>query len=496
MNKVNALCVVTTVVLCLTTLLAMAQASGTIKPGDMVYVEVYRAPEITQTIRVDEKGNIRLAYVGTVKVSGLTEAKAATAVSKALEKIMRRPKVTLTLSQFKGEAPSVRPATGRTPDMVLEIIELNNSSAESMHAVIQGMNSPGGHVTYHPSTNSLVITDTPEALKNMRSAIKQLDGMQSQLAQVRIEAKFAEVNVGAMKEIGIRWFAQGDHLSGGSISTPRQLTQNNQVHGGIGPLANEALNSGNSSGSGSSGDGSQGRQFIDSPLVQRLNIPAQIATPGQTFIGFVNDGIDFGAMLDVLVSDDKAELLANPMTSTVNHQQARIEMIDKIPYTEFGTEITGASSFSTRFLDAGIILDVVPHVYQDEHSSYVKLDLKPEVSFASGSVNGVPILSVRRSETIANVRNGQTLIVGGILSEEERNVVSKVPVLGDLPLIGALFRHKEKAKDRTELMIFVTPTIYENPEDITWDKMLDASKYLRDSENVPIAEIRTENEGE
>ena len=131
-------------------------------------------------------------------------------------------------------------------------------------------------------------------------------------------------------------------------------------------------------------------------------------------------------------------------------------------------------------------------MYRDEIGPYVKLDLHPEISFPSGIVNGVPIRSVRSSDTVANVRNNQTLVISGIISEDEQNVVTKIPGIGSLPIIGALFRHKEKVKLRTELMIFVTPTIYETPELITWDKMIDIAKELNDASAIPIAAIRGE----
>lgn len=486
MNRWNALCLMLVAAMSMLSATAHAQPGDTIQPGDSLYIEVYRAPEITQTIRVDENGNVRIAYIGSVKVSGLSLGQAEAKLASALQKIMRDPKVTISKGVYKPDTLSGS-AMGRTENMVLEIIPLNNSNAENMYGVLRGMNSAGGNVSFDPNTNSLIITDTPKAIANMKSAIDQLDNMQSQLTQVRIEAKIAEVQVGALKEIGVRWFAQGDHLSGGFIPTQRQTPKANQVRGGLSPSANESVGSGGGFGGS---DGGSGRTFLSNPLTQRLNIPAQVAVPGQTFLGYVNNGIDVGAMLDVLVSEDEAEMLANPMTLTVNHQSAVIKMVDQIPYNEFGTEITGATSFSTKFLDAGITLDVTPHVYHDARGPYVKLDLKPEVSFPSGSNNGVPILSVRSSSTVANVRNNQTLAVGGILSQDQRDVVTKLPWLGDLPVIGALFRHKEKTKDRTELMIFVTPTIYHSPEDITWDQMLDVSDHLRDSENVPVADLR------
>jgi len=248
-------------------------------------------------------------------------------------------------------------------------------------------------------------------------------------------------------------------------------------------LDNELLNS--------TTGGFSGRQFIGE-LDRRLNIPAMVPLAGQAFLGFSGGNIDLGIMIDALVSDEKATLLANPTVLTVNHKKAVLKMVDEFPYTEFGTEITGAQRFSIAFLELGIVLEVTPHVYSDEIGPYVKLDLHPEISFPTGIVNGVPIRSVRSSDTVANVRNNQTLVISGIISEDEQNVVTKIPGIGSLPIIGALFRHKEKVKLRTELMIFVTPTIYETPELITWDKMIDIAKELNDASAIPIAEIRGE----
>jgi type II secretory pathway component GspD/PulD (secretin) len=124
-------------------------------------------------------------------------------------------------------------------------------------------------------------------------------------------------------------------------------------------------------------------------------------------------------------------------------------------------------------------------VYHDTVGTYVKLDLNPEVSFPSGIVNGVPIRSVRSSNTVANVRDGQTLIVGGILTEDEQNIETKVAGLGDIPVLGNLFKSKEKAKFRKELMIFVTPTVHRRPEEVTWDKFVDVAQGINEAGLTP-----------
>jgi type II secretory pathway component GspD/PulD (secretin) len=100
-------------------------------------------------------------------------------------------------------------------------------------------------------------------------------------------------------------------------------------------------------------------------------------------------------------------------------------------------------------------------------------------------VNGVPIRSVRSSNTLANVRDGQTLIVGGILTEDEQSVETKVAGLGSIPIFGNLFKTKERAKVRKELMIFVTPTVHRRPEEVTWDKFVDVAQGINEAGLAP-----------
>lgn len=460
---------------------------GRIAAGDLVYVEVYRVPEMSSTVQVGVDGTITLPYVGSIRIGGLTAAEASNTVAENLLPILRDPKVTVVRSGVR------LASTGgsRTPSMIMEVITLDNADAESLSETLYGMSSLGGKVSYDKNTNSLIITDTPAALKNMMSVVSRLDRMQSHLTQVRIETIIAEVRVGAFKELGVRWFAQGKEVGGGFYPPPTQDAAISALKGGLTPFSNERVTTGNAAGSSSGFSGS--RSFVRPRFDRRLQVPVQVPIPGQSFLGFSNAHVDIGMMIDALVTDKNAELLANPMTYVVNHQTANIKMTDEFPYTERATEITGATNFTTRFLDLGIIMDVTPHVHQDEMGKYIRLEVNPEVSFPVGTgANGVPIRSVRSVNTTANVRDGQTLVIGGILREDDRKLESRVPGLGKVPLLGRLFKHTEKAKLRTELMIFVTPTIFESPEDITWDKMIDVSQELQKRDLIPISDLRGE----
>lgn len=479
--RLHGVCVLVMILGAVATQSAFAQpAPQPINPGDLLYIEIYRVPELTTTYQVDDGGNVNLAYVGPVKVAGLSETDASAAVAASLGTILRNPRVTVSKSGVNLQQPLL----GRTPDMRLELVPLHNADAANISQALHGMTSPGGNIGFDPDTNTLIITDTAAAVQNIMHAVTRLDQMQSQLTQVRIEAKIAEVRVGAMKEMGIRWFVQGTEGLAGFNPPAAQDTSTIARRGAISPFDNERI--GDNDSFGADDDNNLGRRFVD-PFTRRLNVPVQVPLPGQSFLGFFNEHLDVGMLLDALVTDKDAELLANPMTLTVNHNTASIKMIDEFPFTEFGTEITGATNFSTQFLDLGIQLEVTPHVYEDDGGPYVKMEVIPEVSFPVGSSNGVPIRSVRRTETVANVRSGQTLVIGGIMQEEERVNISKIPGLGNLPLIGRLFKHSEKTNERTELMIFVTPTIHRRPEEITWDHMIDISDELRERALRPVA---------
>lgn len=426
--------------------------------GDMIFVKVSRHPELSTSVQVDGNGSISLPYIGNISVAGLSETEATGRVSGALGTILKNPHVLVSRS-----AGAVLPQAGmpaRTPEMTTQVVHLQNSSAEVLEKSLAGMASQGGSVGSDVDSNTLILTDTPTVIQNMISAIHELDQMQNRLTQVQIESRIVEVSAEAVKEMGVRWSAVGDHLTGGYTPNARQDARVNGVRTYTDPSYNEQVNSTNYR-----NGGGVGRRFLnDSKLDRRLQVPVQVAAPGEMYLGFVNRGIDLTALLDLLVTDNKAEMLASPYIRTVNHKTAQIKMTQEYPFTETGS--TGLSSISSvRFMDIGILLDVTPHVRTDPSGeAYIQLELKPEVSTATGVANGVPIRSVRSSNSIANVRNGQTLVIGGIAQSDSRNVQQKVPILGDIPGLGNLFKHKERSKANTELMIFVTPTICERPE--------------------------------
>lgn len=457
--------------------LASAQGDSELAPGDLIFVEVHRHEDLSTTSQIDGNGNIAMPIVGQVTVGGLIPTDAATRIARALEAIVKQPRVTVSLA---GAAP-VRGGGERTAQMRTELVQLHNSDAATMYTALAGMLSAGGNMGFEPDTNSLIITDTPSTLQNVLAVIAQLDQLRTQITQVHIAAKIAEVESEALKELGVKWFVKDDYATGGYIPNSRQSTRVNSVRTPTDALFNERLDSG-----GFRNTGGTNRQFVDEPnWDRRLQVPLNVAGPGQMFFGYLDGSFDLGLLVDALASENEAELLASPYIRTVNHKKAVIEMTEKFPFQTIAN-VGLSTTTNVEFLDIGIILEVTPHVRRDPDGGvYIQLELEPEVSFVAGIANGVPIRNVRRTSSIANVRDGQTLAIGGIMRTDMRDIAQKVPVLGDVPLLGSLFRHQESVKSNRELMIFVTPEVFENPEDITVDQIITLDPEFHGANRIP-----------
>lgn len=464
----------------------MAETDENLAPGELISVDVHRHDDLSATTQIDGNGNVNLPIVGNVTVGGLTVQEAEARIERALEMVVKQPRVTV------GRAGTVRVRGGeRTPQMRTELVQLHNSDAETMYAALAGMLSPGGNMGFDPDTNTLIITDTPSTLQNVMGVVAQLDQLRTQITQVHIATKIAEVESEALKELGVKWFIKDEYASGGYYPNSRQSTRLNSVRTPTDALFNERIDAGDFRNAGAN------REFIDEPdFDRRIQVPINVAGPGQMFFGYLDGTFDLGVLVDALATENEAELLASPYIRTVNHKTAVIEMTEKFPFQEVAN-VGLTTTTNVDFLDIGIILEVTPHVRRDPNGeAYIQLELEPEVSFVAGLANGVPIRNVRRTSSIANVRNGQTLAIGGIMRTDMRDVSQKVPVLGDVPVLGQLFRHEERAKSNRELMIFVTPKVFENPEDITVEHMIDLDPEIHGANRIPSgampAEMRRE----
>ncbi|MFM2596481.1 type IV pilus secretin PilQ family protein [Vibrio harveyi] len=325
-----------------------------------------------------------------------------------------------------------------------EIIKVNFAKASDIAEMINGegnisMLSDRGSMTIDERTNSLLIRELPENIQVIREIIESLD---IPVKQVQIEARIVTINEGNMDELGVRWgftSINGSHTVGGSI-------ENNLATIGL-------YDGGGGDGDGEDGGGSVG---ID----DFLNVNLAATSPNATSIAFQVAKLGSDTLLDLELSalqqESKAEIISSPRLITTNKKPAYIEQGTEIPYLESSS--SGATSVT--FKKAVLSLIVTPQITPDNR---LVLDLsvtqdRPGQVVKTGTGEAVAI-DTQRIGTQVLVNNGETVVLGGIFQHSITNSVDKVPLLGDLPLLGALFRRSYENVGKSELLIFVTPKV-------------------------------------
>jgi general secretion pathway protein D len=319
-------------------------------------------------------------------------------------------------------------------------------------------------VTRFAGANAIVIAAPAEVQRQLADVIRQLD---TRREQVLVEAIVAEVSDSTASRLGVQFLLAG--LPGSGIpsfastysnAAPNLLT----IAGAIGA---RSLNTTTTTVNGQVVTTSNNNTVSDS-LAQSA-ISSILGATGGFGGGAFNIGKDaiFGAIINAIKSDTTSNLLQAPSVTTLDNQEARILVGQEIPIT---TGQALSDNFDNAFRtvqreNVGIQLEVKPQV---NSSGAIKLFLHQQVSSIAGPVssdNSDLILNKREVETTLTVDDGQIAVIGGLLSDDERRTIEKIPLLGDLPGIGALFRSKAKERNKTNLMVFIRPTILRSAED-------------------------------
>lgn len=416
-----------------------------LKPGEIVEINVERQKDLSQTLAIKEDGNVTFPLIGEVPAAGLTPSQLAGSIAGQLSIYVKNPKVTVTKLSVSGTVKGVKLTGAVEGILATRVIGLEYADAASLQESLKGVVSQVGKISADPSTNSLIVTDYAANLDGIEGVIGQLDAFGREDRQVLVEAQIVELTNRENEEIGVKWFIpkESRHFAGSfdkAINLP--------------PLPTEVTDSGVS-----------GTTVYET----RTAIPniglSTLAQGGSFYYGEIIDRLDLHVMLNALNNKGKAKILARPRILVENGHQASIEILTRIPYRELSRTATSAAGdliFTTSFLDVGVILKVTPYIKRDE---IVDLKVEPEVSFVQGQAVDIPIRVSRKASTRVNIKDGYTLVIGGLLQDRDVESVRKLPLLGDIPLLGYLFKFKSSEKEKTELMVFVTPYI------MTPDKM-------------------------
>lgn len=315
----------------------------------------------------------------------------------------------------------VAPETSRTYKLDYVAGDAHKAIWGEIEAQLAALLGPAGRLTVSAMTGTVIVTDTPEVLDRVQTHLAHLE--QVVIRQVLIEAKVIEVTLNDDFEMGVDFGA-----------FPRAVGISGTV-------------------TGNAGGG---------------NVLSQALTPSTAGFQFGLLGAnDFSVLLKALSTQGQVNMLSSPKVSTLNNRPATINVTEQIPVVSREV-ITGDVAADTRelyevtFQDAGIQLEVTPQIGADGAMTVLVHPLVTEVSGSVTTPDGLqtlPILNQRETRSVLRVRDGESILMGGFIQNRMREEVAKVPLLGDVPGLGALFRRTVQSHDRVELVILLTPRV-------------------------------------
>lgn len=301
-------------------------------------------------------------------------------------------------------------------------IFLKYISASEAQNLLRKVISVKGDMKINEVGNSLIVTDFPKNIAKVEELLKKVDIPPQ---QVLIEAKIIDITSTELIALGIKWDA--DYSPSHGIFG-RKTRSSERLKGTISM--------------GEQSEDISGGQFTLDTLALK--------------------GLTVTATIDALVKDGKANILASPSIAVLNGQEARIVIGERYPYKE-RTQTTTGTTETTRFVDIGTTLRVTPQINED---NYITMRVHPEVSSLAASLDAGPRITTREADTNVRIKEGETLVIGGLIKQSDSGSKEKIPILGDIPILGFLFSRREKKIEQKELAVFITPKILRSREEI------------------------------
>lgn len=325
----------------------------------------------------------------------------------------------------------------------------------------RGFLSPRGSVSFDERTNTLLINDNPQKIKELRDLIAVLD---KPVQQVLIESRIVVATDDFTRELGVKWGVSASHYNNNNLITTGPTGD------GAGKYATD-LNNANINYNNAYNDwvanGSQGapphRAAVTLPGSYNVNLPTS-TTAGSLGLAILGANYLVDLELQAAQTEGRGEVISSPRVITANQQEAVIRQGQQIGYVTFQNSTGGGAGSGTatvQFKDAVLELKVTPTITADNRV-YLQINVKKDAlaGYVDAPGSGkIPTIDTREINTSVLVDNGQTVVLGGIYEINKANTITKVPGLGDIPGIGMLFRSTSRSNKKAELLIFVTPRI-------------------------------------
>lgn len=295
---------------------------------------------------------------------------------------------------------------------VAEVLKVKYLNPATALEIIQPLASQGAVLKVDDTAGGIVVSDLMNRIEEMRLMLEQVDQPPQ---QVLIESKLIDVTHTDLDNLGLRISAIGLNLPLKSGHLPLLLSQ--AAFGLAGPSSD--------------------------------------LTGGQASMTIAQGDDTFTATLDALIRDKRVKVIANPNVMTMNNMEAKIIIGEKFPIRE-QTQTTTGTLETTRFVDVGTALRVTPRINPD---GYVQMHIHPEVSSVSATLADGPRITTREADTTVVVKDGQPIVIGGLLQEDDTLIKGRIPFLAHIPLLGLLFQNRAKSHQQKELVIVITPFI-------------------------------------
>jgi len=302
-----------------------------------------------------------------------------------------------------------------------EVIFLNYMQAVEAQNLLREILSDKGDIKIDAIQNSLIVFDYRANIQKIKELVEKVD---IPPRQILIEAKVVDITTSVITNLGLTWNVEYD-----------------PGHGLFDRVTRAA-------------------EEID--ITSSMPGESTTLSGGQLVLNaFKIKGLEINATIDALIRDGKADLLASPSIAVLNGQEARIIIGQRYPIKE-RTQTTTGTTETTTFVDIGTTLKVTPQINED---GYITMRVHPEVSSLAEQLDAGPRITTREADTTVRIKEGETLVIGGLIQQQSDVSRDKIPILGDIPIIGFLFSRTAGTDTQTELAVFITPHILRSREE-------------------------------
>lgn len=314
---------------------------------------------------------------------------------------------------------------------VSKVIKCNYIRAEEFTDVLKPRLTPAGQIKADKMTNSLIINDISDVVAEIEDIVRQLD---QPTRQALIEARIVEIKT----EKGLKW----------GLGVSNAYDKNRFW---ISPLEQKRA------------EVIKGYEVSKDVLKPEVNFQQLFGdlfgVGGLIKTSIIAGDVNIESFVEALASKGIANIMARPKLLVMNNQKAFIQIVEEVPYQRLTVSEQGNPMVSTEFKQVGVKLSVKPQINSDKS---IVLEVAPEQNYRTGeALGGVPIIDTSKTETTFLLKSGETAVIGGLLREIESNSDYKIPFLGDIPIIGFLFKRTVRSKTKSDLTVFITATVVE-----------------------------------